>query len=774
MNVPYVCLRCSRRLFRLKCQRRSSDFVSLGRLVERDNDSSTTATPQEVPPINGYSGATEFQPLKSRYRFPQGHQEKRKPKDVDNLLETLFASNRAHGQTLQKSRYSRTPKVQSQPTETAESKEISLKNSIELRFQQLSDKLRKETVPLQEIWRDCESLLRDISRSPKDSSDDRTLFDRQTFSIDGAALSYTFRHIVLAICHNQRLVIDGRDLTPADAIRTYRKHGVMKDRWFRALWPRVLWAQLRQVLELRYWCADKNAEADAMEKIRIMLGSMIEVWALYGEECGPRSGGFTESYSGDVEKMNDNASTSEESIAKQEQVNSRDEVSTAAAMTVECLKAAGIEAPLHITELFDQLGQAMRRDRSIATRCLLREGADRKIIEKVLEGWTSPKLPEAEKIPKSSESPNEPRTLTYPKIVLESRTNPDWSSIRLRERLKAIAGAVQRSSPKLAIALWRRFQADVEATESEAEKSSHEHVYVRFLRTFWALRRHNEAIEVWNHMISWGYPPKPKHWTAMLTGCVIAKDVKSLKSIWANMLKSGQIPEITNWTTYIHGLIDCRKWDEGLNALEQLGRIWKAAPHLRPSDTAAEKPTAEYLGDDNQETEERKFGSVLRPSENPVCGALSALIHIDKRALIPRVLAWARAHQVPLSNYTFNILLRPIVRHESQAAIQAHLQQMAEANCTPDVVTFTIILNGLVSNPTSTFHSLPPETQESTITSILADMERQGIDATPYTYTTLLDGLLTPGSRDMAADDRLTPNVQAARTVLAHMAFFNF
>ena len=764
MNAPYVCLKCSRQLVRLKCRRRSSSFISLGQLVDRD-DSDNTTTAQELPLNNGNSTAKSWQAPKRHSKSPPKYQERRKPKDVDIVLESLFTSNRGHEQALERSRYSRTPKTQAPPIKIAESEISSPKKSIEARLENLSTRLSQETAPLHKIWSDCEALLRDTTKIGKVSmgyGDNKTPFDDSTWLLNTPAGSNALRRVLLAICQSQRLVIDGRNFTPADALKIYMEYGV-RISW----WSRILWYQISQVLELRYWCADETAEAKSKAKIPIILGNIIGVWDVYAEGYSSRSGCFINPLSKDSDKA-DHTTTSKEissSFTDQRQLSLHQDITTAAVMTLECLEAAGIETPVCMMDLFNRFGKAMKRDQWTAKKCLLHAGAYSEVIEKALEGWESRVPPESEAIPKPIKAPQESGTLNH---SVRKGTNQDWGSMNLRERLQAIGGAASQRNPQLAINLWGRFQADVEANKPEVQ-DVHDHIYARFLRTFWALRRHNEAIEVWNHMINWGYPPNSKHWTAMLTGCVIARDLDSLRRIWSNMLNSGALPGITDWTTYIHGLINCHKWEEGFNALEQLGRIWKSAPPPAPSETATDKTTKNYLGDDSQETEERKFGSVLRPSENPVCGALSALIHTDRRSKIPRVLAWARANQVPLSNYTYNILLRPIVRSGSQTAIQAHLKQMAEANCPPDVVTFTIILNGLVSNPTSTFHSLSPETQDRTIASILADMQTQGMEPTPFTYVTLLDGLLTPGSRDVPSDN-YTPNVKAARTVLFHMA----
>lgn len=774
MNAPYICLRCSRQLLRWKCQRRSSGFVSLGQLVGRDNDSSTK--PQEVPLGNGNPTAIEKPPRKKRLTFAQQYQEQRKPKGVDKVLETLFASNRESEQAIQRSRYSRIPKVQS--IETAAIERSAIERSIEDRIRELHNKLLRGTAPLQEIWRDCESLLGEKNGIRKDAmvnGNNKTLLDCNSTSGHTSANLRTFHDVLIAICQKQRLVIGGRDLTPADAIETYMKYDVM-GHW----WHDVLWCQLGHVLQLRYQSTDETLRAASDERMRILLDEILKVWSVYMVFMGryglhPTT--VSVPLSGDSNDVDDKTWTSEpflSSLPEQLHIKPTVDITVAAVMTLDCLTAAGTRAPVQIMSLFSRfrrLRQSLQRGRSTATRCLLHAGLSSEITEKALKGWETQSSPEPEEILEPTERPNNSRDSLYPTGKSQKKHDRDWSKNGLRSRLRELEGASNRYDTEGAVSLWRQFQAHLESGKLEDRTDSIDKLYSQFIRTFWALRRHNHAIEVWNHMISSGHQPNQRHWNAMLTGCVVAKDVESLQRIWTNMLRSGMPPDVNNWTTYIHGLIDCHKWEEGLKALETLGRIWKSAPPLKPSDTAADKTSGTKTADNDQNPEEPKDDTVLRPTLQPINGALSALIHIDKSSLIPRVLAWAKSHQLTLSTFTFNILLRPHVRHGSQASIQAHLQQMADANCAPDVATFTIILNGLISNPTSTFHTLPPEAQESTVTSILADMARQGIEPNAHTYGTLLDGLLTPGSKELAHDH--TPNVPAARTILAHMAARN-
>lgn len=760
MNAPYICLLCSRNLLRWRCQRRSSGYVSLGQLVGRDGDSRTT--PREVPLANGESATTSPLRRKKPLTFAQKYQEQRKPRGVDKVLETLFASNRDN-------ELSRT--LKDQPVQTAAAENSAIKRSIGDRLWELRNKLLRGTAPLQQIWTDCESLMGENKWVRKDAminGGEKMLPDYSSTSLDTPANLRTLRDILLAICQKQRFKIDLRDFTPADAIKTYMKYGVMRN-W----WNEVLWCQLGNVLQLKYQSTDATLGAASADKIRVLLCEILDVWSVYMGRYG-YSGKVSVPLSRYPNTVNDETSTLDRfssSSEKPQRTKSTDEITVAAVMTLECLTAAEMRAPVQLMSRFSRFGQAMERNRSIATRCLLHAEVSSEITEKALEGWESQSSPKPQEMREPTEKANKSRASKYPISASPKRHDRVWSQKELRERLANIDGAEKRSDTRYALILWHQFQAHLEADKPEDETDLTSKLYARFLRVFWALRHHEHAIEVWNHMVNSGHLPDQHHWTAMLTGCIRAKDIESLERIWTNMVRSDMPLDTNAWTTYIYGLIECRKWETGLNALEHLGRIWKLAPPLKSSDTAADKTTENDTADENQNTEKPKEDAILRPTLAPINAALSALIHINKLYVLPRVLAWAQSYQIPLSATTFNILLRPLVRHGSQASIKAHLQQMADANCVPDVVTFTIILNGLVSNPTSTFHTLTPEAQESTITSILADMARQGIEPDPLTYGTLLDGLLTPGIKGLTQN--FEPNVPAARTILAHMAARN-
>ena len=600
MNT-HVCLRCSRQFLRWSCQRRSSAFVSPGQLVGRDNDNRTTPEDFPSPTESAEAGSSN---RKNALGFAQKVQEERNPKGNDQVLETLFASNREEEQVVPRLRFSRSPNVQS--VKSASKAQSAIERPIKDRFRELEDKLRRGIVSLKDIWRDCESLLGERRRIRKEfiiKSDDTALVDCSNDSVEKQASTHIFHSVLTAICQEQRLVIEERVIAPADVIKVYLKYGVMMRIW----WSDVVFYQLGHVLRLSYQSTDAYMGRLAKQRTRILLGEILDVWAVYMEP----------------HRLNS-------PIAPQV-------TRVAAEMTTECLNVSGMRIPPSIMSLFRQFGRMQTQEiRPIATQSLQNAGVSSEIIEKALDGL------------EKCDSP--------------SSSELDWSETGRPPRFQELTQALVRSDTESALNLWRQFKADLDAFKSVDKSNQIERFYVRFLESFWALRRQEHAIEVWNHMLNSGRVPNQKHWNVMLTGCIKAQDVRSLQSIWTNLLGSGTKPDAANWSAYIQGLLECRQCEEGLHALENLGRIWT----LTSPNIAANKMM-------ETKAEQRKDDSVLRPNTKVINTALSALIHIKRRDLIPRVLAWAQSHKIPSDIYTFNILQRPLARNFARDAIQAHL-----------------------------------------------------------------------------------------------------
>lgn len=412
----------------------------------------------------------------------------------------------------------------------------------------------------------------------------------------------------------------------------------------------------------------------------------------------------------------------------------------AAIMTRDILDAEKIDCTPLLGEFLRTLRKGARLNIWTAEACLREAGSTSEIIDKALKRWTPPKE-------ETTQNPSRIRDRFG-----ERRWNTPWDDLEYAQRIGDIDGALHRKDTEDLINIWENFQEYLKANQPIGPETK-DMILARFLRNFWGLSRSDQAIKIWNYMISSGQMPSQIHWNAMLSGCVRAKDISSLQQIWANMSRLKQRPDINTWTTYIHGLIKLRKWQEGLAALETLGRTWKGTP-------AKGRPSSRDI---------QHAPNSVTPTIAPVHAALSALIDTHRFELTPIIIAWAKSQNLRLETYTFNILLKPLVYSGTPEEIQSHLQQMAVHECPPDVATFTIIINGLVSHKHSSFHNLSQEAQEKSILSILTDMEEKGVSPNAYSYSTLIDGLLGGKYETKRNADPNSYNIFAARTVLAHM-----
>ena len=740
---------CSRQLLQFRGQLRKSSFISLGKPVSNHDDLEQVAS---KPVAAGEDDSKHKRPWqKKRLSFAKQYQEQRRPSGVDKVLETLFSSTRARIQTPEISRYSRLPIEQSSEIPPAQSKipedsryprlpreqplePATYAKSIDHRLQELHAELQQGTTTLENIWTACKELLGQNVWRPS------TEFQRgDEHSSNTLPL---FRDILLGVCSKQRITIRGVTTTPADVIKVYQKHGVM-----RYWWHKVLWSQLAQALRLKYQKKNEQTEEEAplgitpSAGIKTLLDEILQVWKLFMQRYGAVPASV--SVQGDVTASSGDAIGAQAPLPKQmasqflrlipkhPQRTEIRQMPAAAILTLDCLESENHGGVPYLIRFFRTLKKGCRLDPQTARRSLAEAGVPLSVIEEALSNWGSP-LAESGNI----------KTL-------------DWSKKATSSRLADIGAVSKRSNPEEAFEYWQSFQSHLK-THGYGDQESTDSIFIRFLRLFWSLRRSNHAIEVWNVMVNMGRTPSQMHWNAMLLGCYPINDSQSMQEIWANMWQSGLEPDIFTWATYIYGLIKCNKIEDGFAALEQLGRSWKK-----------EAPAAGLANMSSDEISQKTDikGDIRL---HPVNAALSALVHKQKYDLTQTVVRWALSQGLRLETSTFNILLPPLVRVGTQDQIQSHLELMGTHNCIPDIVTYTILLNGLISNPDSPFHHLPPEDQESTITTILTRMEAQNLNLTPQSYTTILNGLI--GKPTSNTQTPRTVNIPLAKLVLNHMS----
>ncbi|RPB22992.1 hypothetical protein L211DRAFT_838927 [Terfezia boudieri ATCC MYA-4762] len=278
------------------------------------------------------------------------------------------------------------------------------------------------------------------------------------------------------------------------------------------------------------------------------------------------------------------------------------------------------------------------------------------------------------------------------------------------------------------------------------------HYYNLFILAFAGLNHIEAATAVWNDMLGAGYPPTAHSWNALLMGCGRARDTKFLLLLWKKMLDTGVVPDTFLWTTRTHALFIAGNIREGVASLREMAQS------------------------DN-----------TRPNLNTINAALAGLMRNAYSKEARSILEYAvKALGIKPDLVTYNTLLKG---HMSLGDIQEALKilgTMEENEIRPDVVTCTIILNGLykhslqnitptTANPAmvaagttslggvESENALQANANQTTLFSIcsrlLQQMRQSGITANVNFYTILIDGLLHPSSG----------NILAARDILRIM-----
>lgn len=752
MIVSNVRLGCRRRIG-IHCQQqpsRSAGFVSFGGLADSSIGDETTSNERRA--MEGFHLDLEDNELKrTPLRVPWRHKLPR-PYGVDRKLENLFSANQQQRDMGQNLRYSGGPVLEDNV------------------FEALSDMLHEGKATPEAMWAQFKEV---IGTNAWKSSQLHSTHEK-----DAELKQTIFREFLLQICEvRSREPFRHSVPTPATIIRIYLKHGLM-EYW----WEKIFWLQLGVMVN---WGRDlfykpRTAEVPAHENINCLAGSILEVWEVFMEEHGNR---ISSSHSQILGLGPPNISSCDTSMlatmspsqrvstgwrglpssayikfrsvqAPEEKLhkflhylpnhpNVREtiRVAEAAILTRDCIQffakrhlinEAMVEFAQPFLELMEHIFKGENLHASLAVICLGEQGVTPATAISVLRRWGfKPTVTEPTDASKEALSTSSKRRFAHMEL--------EWKHKRYSVLSKRLGKAVEKSDPSYLVELWHNFQSM--PVLNEPEEPAVENLYLQFIVAFFALRQTNHATEVWNYMVKSGHRPNQKHWNGMLAGCAKAKDLLSLKGIWSNMKAAGFEPDAYAWTTWISGLMRSGEWQQGLQALEELGEIWKktTSSDTMPDSNGFEPPV---------------------PSIIPINAAISACYKLRKPELIPHILQWAESQNVPLETSTFNIMLQHLVRQDDHTGPDALLASMQHHGCTPDIITVTVVLNELLHSPDSAFLTLSPTAQHDAILTILRRMEKHGLPANVKTYCTILDGLLRPGRA----------NIFAAHAVLSHMA----
>lgn len=776
MTAPYICVRCRYRVVRLAQQTRDRGFVSLSRSSSQpESRQPDNAIPRSAASQHGTDARTKTQQRRNAIKRTTIEAGRATP-GMDSVLEKLFTSSQKTQSAPTKTRYSGTIIPQAEPRRDSP-KPPDLDGIARLSKQFYEDKM-----PLRDVWRNCERLL---LRTGKNVRMDR--IPRQADDL--------FRDILLAINRHYFLSDDKQGLPqPHQAINFYGGRAIM-----RCWWNDVLWFQLAELLNiLQAFDAPQLPRDDlaSRKKAVLLMQEIMYVWSEFTCRYGPPAQQEVDLNEAALPPISNHAWFLA-LLPKHRRFLVDDRILAACKLTHQILKELidvrrfAIPMTHHRQTLVKLLGRLVEgRTFSLvaAEKSLTQEGVQRETIDRWLRysnGWgEKPIVYESTSLPSeiTASSPHMP--LVRSTSICEDDTF--IASLELREEhpsksiqaiecslendherscdkasrhraattiIKDLERAVDRFDVARVAGIWQEYQRTLAA--QEVEPRSREEIFIRFLTSFIALSRQEQAVHVWNDMLQCGVTPNQRHWNAMLHGASKARDVASLDEIWSGMLATGIEPDLVSWTTYINGLIMCKKDLRGLQALNDLGRIWKkTTKDQKATSFPQDKPATEIYSTLPKH-------DATKPSLAPVQAAVGALLRIGKEELCWPLLAWAESFSIPLTTGFFNVILRYAVRQGDAPLINRTFSLMDANNCSEDEQTYTILLNGHMSNINSTFPDLSLEEQELSVLRILDDMTAKNVSIDQRTYGTILYGLLNPKN-----DKR---NDQAARAVLDHM-----
>jgi len=292
-----------------------------------------------------------------------------------------------------------------------------------------------------------------------------------------------------------------------------------------------------------------------------------------------------------------------------------------------------------------------------------------------------------------------------------------------------------------------------------------------FLTGFMAVRAPESAIKVWNTMIDAGITPGIGAWNAMLKGCGLARDPNAIHDTWTKFLHSGIESDAQIWATRIHSLTISGHWESGTAAFQEMASNWVNA--VKKSAIQGQTQDFRSMGD---------LPNHPKPNTNALNGLVTGLVRGKKNKELTKVLGWAKALGITLDAYTFNPLLGSAVRKGDVEAGLDTLQRMKAHKISPDIATYTLLLQLLFRSGKSTHAEADAkavqDSRQKAIGEVLNMMHADGLDANAYTFATLINGLLhdtySSGNQNLAAAYSVLSHMDAKGIPLSSQVYTNF
>lgn len=324
-------------------------------------------------------------------------------------------------------------------------------------------------------------------------------------------------------------------------------------------------------------------------------------------------------------------------------------------------------------------------------------------------------------------------------------------SNHLDERLIQIADDVDRAIERQNLdwleTLWKQGSKLVNSPQAkESDSANVLRLYEHFLRAYLRLRQPKSALDVWNVMVQNKCEPTVRTWTVFMKGTQISRNYKVIEELWQRMRRSGIQPDIHAWSTRVFGLLRCNHHQDGIRALREMGREWKAAAQARSKG----KIDISTLGD---------VDGVPKPNTAILNSAVSALASQGSQ-MIDQVVEWGRSFGIEPDLITYNALINvSLAKSRPEEALQL-LKRMSASGVKPDSATLTVLLTSLFRTPF--LAELSPTEQQARVISLIDGTEFDGLQPDDKGYALIIDRLIKQYS-----------NLSAAQAVLAHMASRN-
>ncbi|KAI0534649.1 hypothetical protein GGR58DRAFT_47080 [Xylaria digitata] len=261
--------------------------------------------------------------------------------------------------------------------------------------------------------------------------------------------------------------------------------------------------------------------------------------------------------------------------------------------------------------------------------------------------------------------------------------------------------------------LWEEFVGS-EATilkERAVQIQQHPELIDSFIKTRLKLKQPAKAIVAWNLLGKVGLKPSLRTWNLMLDGLRKTGNIDGIKNIWAKLVRSGLKLDTAIWTTRIAGLIDCDDIEGGLNALEEMARLWEKDPNK----------------------------TAVAPTIEPVNAALNGLVQRKQIDAADKLLAWAGRKGIQPDIFTFNTMLRLLVRNgHRDEDVERLFAAMQAQGVRADEATFTIILDASFSKN----NVRDPEDQTNIVADVASAMSAAGLELNMQTYGKMIYLLL--------------------------------